>query len=60
MERLRKCLAGSARVCGQMILLTNDAERAVKNLKKNYGSSETILEQLLNEVKCSKDAMNSK
>jgi HPt (histidine-containing phosphotransfer) domain-containing protein len=25
-----------------MILLTNDAERAVKTLKKNYGNSETI------------------
>jgi hypothetical protein len=31
MERLRKCLAGSARECVKMILLTNDAERVVKN-----------------------------
>jgi hypothetical protein len=37
------------------VLFTNDAERAVKILKKNYGNSETILEQLLNEVKSSKE-----
>jgi hypothetical protein len=60
MERLRTCSAWYAREGVKMILLTNDAEGAVKILKKNFRNSETILEQLLNEVKCSKDVSNSK
>jgi hypothetical protein len=45
METLRKYLAGSARECV---------------LKKNNGNSETVLEQLLNGIKGSKDVTNSK
>jgi hypothetical protein len=43
-----------------MILLTNDVERAVKILQRNYGNSELISEQLMNDVKWSKDVTNSK
>jgi hypothetical protein len=59
MERLRKCLPGPARDCVKMILPTNDAEKAVKILQRNYGKSEIILEQLMNDVKYSKDVTNS-
>jgi hypothetical protein len=59
MERLRECLTGPVRDCVKMILLTNDAEKAVKILQRNYGNSEVILEQLMNDVKYSKDVTNS-
>jgi hypothetical protein len=51
MERLRKCLSGPAQGCVKMILLTNNVERAVKILQRNYGNSGIIFEQLMNDVK---------
>jgi hypothetical protein len=59
-NQLRKCLYGPARDCVKMILLTNDVERAVKILQRNYGNSEIIFEQLMNDVNWSKDVTNSK
>jgi hypothetical protein len=55
-ERLRKCLSGSARNCVKMILmLSKDAEKAITMLTRNYGRSEKIVEQLLEEAKAQKD-----
>jgi hypothetical protein len=59
MERLRKCLSGPARDCVKMILLTNDAENAIVMLKRNYGRSEKIVEQLLEEAKAQKPVTDS-
>jgi hypothetical protein len=37
-ERLRKSLEGKTRQCVKMMLLTNKAERANENLRRNYGN----------------------
>jgi hypothetical protein len=59
MERLRKCFSGPARDCVKMILLTNDAENAIVMLKRNYGRSEKIVEQHLEEAKAQKPVTDS-
>jgi hypothetical protein len=50
MERLRKSLEGKARQCVKMVLLTNNAERVIDILQMNYGYSDVILNQLIEEV----------
>jgi hypothetical protein len=43
MERLRKSFEGKARQFIKMVLLTNNAERVIEILRKNYGNSDFIL-----------------
>jgi hypothetical protein len=51
MERLRKSLEAKARQCENMVLLTNNAERVIEILRKNYGYlDDVILNQLIEEV----------
>jgi hypothetical protein len=42
-----------------MILLMNDAEKVIAMLTRNYGRSEKIVEQLLEEAKTQKPVTNS-
>jgi GMP synthase PP-ATPase subunit len=41
-------------IVNKMILLTNDAVKTIGMLKRNYGRSEKIVEQLLKEAKAKK------
>jgi hypothetical protein len=50
MERLHKSLEQKARQCVKMVLLTNNAEQVIEILRKNYGNSDFILYQLIEEV----------
>jgi hypothetical protein len=50
MDRLRKPLEGKARQCVKMVLLTNNAERVIEILRRNYGNSDVILNQLIEGV----------
>jgi hypothetical protein len=50
MERLRKSLEGKARQCVKIMLLTNNAGRVIEILRSNYGNSDVILNQLIEEV----------
>jgi hypothetical protein len=59
MERLRKCLLDPARNCVRMILLTNNAEKTIAMLEKNYGGLEKIIEQLMEEVRLQKQVKDS-
>jgi hypothetical protein len=49
-ERLRKSLEGKARQCVKMVQLTNNAERVIEILRRNYGNSDVILNQLIEGV----------
>jgi hypothetical protein len=51
--------SGTARNCVKMILLTNDTEKVIAMLTRNYGRSEKIVEQLLEEAKTQKPVTNS-
>jgi hypothetical protein len=59
MERLRKCLENPARKCVRIFLLTSDAEKVISMLKKNFGGSEKIIEQLKIEARQQKVVKNS-
>jgi hypothetical protein len=48
MERLR--IEGKARQCVKIVLLTNNAERVIEILRSNFGNSDVILNQLIEEV----------
>jgi phage baseplate assembly protein W len=50
MERLHKSLERKARQCVKMVLLTNNGERVIEILRKNYGNSDVILNQLIEKV----------
>jgi hypothetical protein len=54
-----KCLLDPARNCVRMILLTNNAERAIAMLEKNYGGLDKIIEQLMEEVRLQKPVKDS-
>lgn len=60
MQRLRKCLEGPARNCVEMILLTNDAEKVIKILQKNYGNKQTITKQIIDKAKNISAVTNNK
>jgi Protein of unknown function (DUF1759) len=62
MERLRKCLLDPAKHCVRlrMVLLTNNAEKVISMLANNFGGSNRIIEQLLEEAKLQKSVKNSK
>jgi hypothetical protein len=49
MERLRKSFGGKARQCVKMMILTNNAEQVIAILRKNYGNSDVILNELIEE-----------
>jgi hypothetical protein len=51
MEQLRKCLNEPARNCVRMVLLTNNAERVISMLEKNFGGTNQIIDQLLQEAR---------
>jgi hypothetical protein len=52
-------LSGLARNCVKIILLTNDGEKAIAMLTRNYGRSEKIVEQLLEAAKAQNPVTNS-
>jgi hypothetical protein len=54
MECLWKCLLDPARSCVRMVLLTNNAEKAIAMLEKNYVGFDKIIEQLMEEIRLQK------
>jgi predicted nucleic acid-binding protein len=60
MERLRKSLESKARKCVKMVLLTNNAERVIEILRRNYGNSNVMLNQLIEEVQQQCPVMKSR
>jgi hypothetical protein len=50
-KRWRECKESKARQCVKMVLLTNNAERVIEIRRRNYGNSDVILNQLIEEVK---------
>jgi hypothetical protein len=42
----------------RMVLLTNDAEKVISMLERNFGGSNRIIEQLLEEAKLQKSVKN--